>query len=143
MGKTNHKDQKDRFYGHRHSADSAPGCNELPISNNPNSEDFSMSLENVIQENTATMKELISVIKASQNLLPAPEQPKVLPAPKTVEPASSIAPPSRAQAITALNKAIVLKGQDAVKAIFDRFGKARVSEYEPDELVELVAALEA
>lgn len=102
-----------------------------------------MSLENVIQENTATMKELISVIKASQNLLPAPEQPKVLPAPKAVEPATSIAPPSRAQAITALNKAIALKGQDAVKAIFDRFGKSRVSEYEPDELVELVAALEA
>ena len=102
-----------------------------------------MSLENIIQENTATMKELISVIKASQYLLPAPEQPKVLPVPKVVEPASSIAPPTRAQAITALNKAIALKGQDAVKAIFDRFGKARVSEYEPDELVELVAALEA
>ena len=103
-----------------------------------------MSLENVIQENTATMKELISVIKASQNLLPAPEQLKALAAPaKDDEPASTIAPPSRAQAITALNKAIALKGQDAVKAIFDRFGKARISEYEPDELVELVSALEA
>ena len=103
-----------------------------------------MSLESIIQENTATMKELITAIKAAQNLLPAPEQPKLIAPPtKATEPKPQLPLPSRAEAITALNKAIALKGQDAVKAIFSQFGKTRVSEFAAEELAELIAALEA
>ena len=102
-----------------------------------------MSLESIIQENTAAMKELIAVIKAGQKTIPVALAENTLVPPTTETSAVPIEAPSRARAVTALNEALALKGQDAVKAILLRFGKTRVSEFEPAELGDLIQALEA
>lgn len=105
-----------------------------------------MSLENAILENTAALKELIALLKSDK----APVQvaaeataPVKAEAKPEAKPAAKAEDPSRARAISALNAAVAAKGREAVGAIFKRFGKTRVSDFETEQLGDLIAALEA
>ena len=108
-----------------------------------------MSIEQLIAENTATLRELINTIKAQGTKQANTEAPnsevtdiKVPDEVKTDPPVEEVPAISEEEMMTFLRQIIDIKGAGTVSQIFKSFGKNRLSDFDSSQYPELKARLE-
>lgn len=109
-----------------------------------------MSIEQLIAENTATLRELINTIKAQGTKQANTEAPNSeVAAPTVANEVQSNPPVEQAPAISDdemklfVRQIIEMKGAATVGQIFKSFGKDRLSDFDSSQYPELKARLEA
>lgn len=109
-----------------------------------------MSIEQLIAENTATMRELINTIKAQGTKQANTEAPNSeVTTPTVSNEVQSNPPVDEAQAISDdemklfVRQMIDTKGASVVGQVFKSFGKNRLSDFDSSQYPELKARLEA